>query len=71
MPNMTAILDMIEKGISIASTLIAAEQKAEPALAAVLSLVTKAKDGTVTRADIEATRKTLDDQIADFNAPMD
>ena len=65
-----AIFLLIEKGITVISTLIAAGQSAEPAIAALLKLIGGAKAGTVTQAEMDATDALLDDQLAQFNADL-
>jgi hypothetical protein len=64
-----AILALVEKGISVASSLIVAGQSAAPAWAALTNLFNK-KTGEITQADLDATEAVLDEQIAKFNAPL-
>lgn len=68
--NIAAVLGLVEKGLGIAHTLIEAGQSAAPAITAIKALVTSAKDGKVTKAEIESTEATLDKLIDDFNEPM-
>ena len=68
--DVMAILLLVEKGITVINTLIAAEQSAEPAIAALLKLITGAKSGTVTPTELAATEAVLDKQIADFNLDL-
>lgn len=68
--DVAAILLLVEKGISVISTLISAGQSAEPAIAALLKLISGAKTGTVTPEEIAATEALLDKQIDDFNLEL-
>lgn len=68
--NVAAIFGVVEKGLGIAHTLIEAGKSAGPALTAIKALVTSAKDGKVTKAEIESTEATLDRLIDQFNDPM-
>jgi len=68
--DVMAILLLVEKGITVISTLVTAGQSAEPAIAALLKLITGAKSGTVTPAELAATEAVLDKQIADFNLDL-
>lgn len=65
--DIAAILALVEKGMTIVSAIIAAGENAAPAIAAISSLVTGAKNGTVTDAQLDATEKLLDDQIDQFD----
>lgn len=69
--DIAAILDLIVKGLGVISTLITVGANAAPAIKVITDLVTGARAGTVTDAQLAATEKVLDDMIADFNAPMD
>lgn len=62
-----AVFALIEKGLTIISALISAGQSVEPAIAALVNLVTGAKQGTVTADELAQTEALLDQQIADFN----
>ncbi len=68
--DVTAIFNLVSKGITIVSALIEAEQDAEPALKAIGALVTGAKAGTVTQEDLDKTEALLDSLIADFNTDL-
>lgn len=68
--NIVAILALIEKGISVAEVLIKAGANAAPAFNALKDLITGAKTGTLTQADIDQTEALLDKLIADFNADI-
>lgn len=68
--DIMAILLLVEKGVAVASTLIAAAQNAEPALQAIKDLITGAKTGTVTQADLDKTEAVLDALIDDFNTDL-
>lgn len=68
--NFAAIFGLVEKGIGVAHTLIEAGKSAAPALTAIKALVTSAKDGKVTAAEIKSTEDQLDALIDDFNEPM-
>ena len=64
------VLDLIVKGVSVATTLISVGANAAPAFKVITDLATGAKAGTVTDADLAATEATLDGMIADFNSPL-
>lgn len=68
--DIMAIFSMIETGVSVAQTLIEAGKDAIPAITAVKNLVTGAKAGTVTQADLDSTEALLDSLINDFNAEI-
>ncbi len=68
--DVAAILLLIEKGVTIISALVAAGQSAEPAIAALLKLISGAKAGSVTPEELAATEALLDQQLADFNLDM-
>lgn len=68
--DIAAIFLLIEKGLTVANTLIEAGQSAAPAIETLKNLVTGAKQGTVTDADLTATEALLDAQIADFNTDL-
>lgn len=69
-----AIFALIERAITIISTLISAGQAAEPAIAGIIAnirnLLSGAQAGTLTQAEMDATDALLDKQIADFNLDM-
>lgn len=68
--NTDAILSLIQKGVTVISALVEAGQSAAPAIEALLKLISGAKAGTVTPADLAATEALLDQQIADFNLDL-
>lgn len=65
--SLPAIMEMIVKGLGIASTVISIGKNAAPVIAAVTALATAAKAGTVTVDDLNATEVILDREIAAFN----
>ncbi len=64
--DFTAIMALVEKGLGIVEVLIQAEQSAEPAIKAVINVVTGAQTGQVTDEELEECENTLDQLIADF-----
>lgn len=68
--DITAVLDLVSKGISVATALISAAQDAAPALQAISKVVSGAQAGTVTQADLDATESVLDGMISDFNLDL-
>lgn len=68
--DIAAIMALIVKGLGVVSTLVAAEQDAEPAIKVLINLAAGGQAGTVTADELTATEATLDGMIADFNAPM-
>lgn len=68
--EVAAIMAMIVKGLGVVSTLVAAEQNAEPAIKVLINLAKGGQSGTVTPDELTATENTLDAMIADFNEPM-
>ena len=65
-----AVLALVTKGLTIIATLVEAGRNVQPALQALVDLVTKHEQGTVTQADLDATEALLDAQIADFNTDL-
>lgn len=65
--DITAILALVEKGVSIIAALIEAGQSATPAIQALQQLVTGAKTGKITDAELDKTEAILDGMIDDFN----
>lgn len=68
--DVAAILDLIQKGLTVIGALLAAGVSAAPAIEALTKLVTGAQTGTVTDDDLAQTEALLDKQISDFNLPM-
>lgn len=68
--DIMAILALVAKGISVATTLIDAAESAEPALTAIAGVVSGAQKGTVTQADLDKTEALLDSLIDDFNTDL-
>lgn len=68
--DILAILAIVEKGITVAQALLEAGQTAEPALEALKNLITGAKTGTVTDAELDQTETLLDQLISDFNLDL-
>lgn len=68
--DIAAILELIGKGVAVASNLLSAGKSALPALEAVTALVTGAQAGTITDDQLTQTEALLDGMIADFNLPM-
>jgi hypothetical protein len=64
------ILSLVEKGITVVSMLVAAGQNAAPAITALKELVTGARKGSVTDADLDKTEAILDGLIDDFNLEL-
>lgn len=69
--NANAIFGTIKKGLSIVTALVAAEQKAEPAIKIVYDLAANAEAGEVTDNQLEQAEASLDAMIDDFNSPME
>lgn len=69
--NLSMIFETVQKGIQVISSLAAAKKQIEPAVKVIYDLVTKAKDGKVTDADLNAVEEQLDAMIEDFNTPME
>jgi len=68
--DITAILDLVTKGLGVINTLVTVGKDALPAIKVVTDLVTGAKAGTVTPDQLDQTEATLDAMIADFNTPI-
>ena len=66
--DVTAILALVTKGISIANALITAGQSAAPAFAALQNLF-KGK-ATITQSDMDSTDAVLDALLDDFNLEL-
>lgn len=66
--DLSAILDIVTKGVSVASALISAGQSAAPAFTALENLF-KAKE-TITQADMDAADSALDALLDDFNLEL-
>lgn len=64
------ILDLIVKGLGVASALIAAGMSAKPALDVLFGLATGAQTGAVTDEQLAQNETTLDALIVDFNLPI-
>ncbi len=64
------IIALIGKGLTIAQALIDAGQSAAPAISSLVALVTGAKAGTVTQADLDKSEALLDSLVADFNLEL-
>lgn len=64
------VLDLVMKGLGVINTLVTVGENAAPAIKAVTDLVSGAKAGTITDADLAQTEATLDSLIQDFNAPL-
>lgn len=65
-----AIFDLIQKGLGIIAALVEAGLEAKPAIQALYALITKAKAGTVTDVELDATEAQLDKMIDDFNVEL-
>jgi len=68
--DVTAVLALVLKGVSVIETLVSVGQDIAPAIKVVTNLITGAQAGTVTDDELAATEATLDSMIADFNQPM-
>lgn len=68
--NIVAIFDLVTKGLGVVDTLITAGRDAAPAIKVVTDLVSGAKTGTVTDAELTASEAALDQMITDFNQPI-
>jgi len=68
--DITAILDLVTKGLGVINTLVTVSKDALPAIKVVTDLVSGAKAGTVTADQLDQTEATLDAMIADFNTPI-
>ena len=62
-----AIFALIEKGIVVLEALVAAGQNAAPAFDALKKLLTGARNGKVSDAEMTATDALLDKLLAEFN----
>lgn len=69
--NVSMVFETIQKGIQLIYDLAAAGKQVEPTIKIVYDLVTKAKGGNVTDADLNAVEEQLDKMIDDFNAPLE
>ena len=69
--DFAATFALIERGLTIVSTLIEAGRDAAPALKAISDLVTGAATGKVDDDLLAKTEALLDKEIADFNDPID
>jgi hypothetical protein len=68
--DVTAIMELIVKGLGVISALVAAGENAEPAIETLVKLAQGQQDGTVTDEQLASTEATLDGLIDDFNLPM-
>lgn len=66
-----AIFAVIQKGLGLVTSLVAAEQKAEPAIKVIYNLAVNAQSGEVTDDQLEQAEASLDAMIGDFNSPME
>lgn len=69
--DIALVLDLVMKGLGVINTLVTVGENAAPAIKAVTDLVSGAKDGTLTDADLAQTEATLDALIKDFNSPIE
>lgn len=69
--NISGIFSAIEKGMSIISALSAAEKKIEPVVKVVFDLAKNAQTGDVTDQQLADAEAVLDQQIEDFNTPIE
>lgn len=69
--DITAILTLVAKGISVIEALYEAGQTAAPALTALKDLVTGAQQGTVTDDQLTQTEALLDQLIDQFNLDIE
>lgn len=67
---MDNVYRVIQKGLAIMETLQQMGQSIAPAVKAINDVVTKAKAGGITDADLDDTEAILDQLIADFNEPI-
>lgn len=66
--DLAAILDLVTKGVSVASALITAGESAAPAFSALQNLF---KDKTtITQADMDAADAALDELLDEFNLEL-
>jgi len=68
--DIVAVMSLIIKAASVASTLIDVGKNAAPAIKAITDLATGAATGDVTDEQLAETEATLDAMIDDFNKPM-
>ncbi len=68
--DISAILDLVTKGLGVINTLVTVGKDALPAIKVVTDLVSGAKAGTVTADQLDQTEATLDAMIEDFNKPI-
>lgn len=68
--DMFVVLDLINRGITIAEALIKAGKDAGPAFERIKNVVTGARDGTVTDEELEELETLLDQLIEEFNVPL-
>lgn len=65
-----AIFATIEKGLNVITSLVASEQKIEPAIKVLYDLATNAQTGDVTDDQLAQAEASLDAMIDDFNTPL-
>jgi sirohydrochlorin ferrochelatase len=68
--NAEAILALVSQGISILPTLIQTGIDVTQRIEQLVALSKDGADGTATPEQIAAVRAQLDQDLADFNAPM-
>lgn len=68
--DMFAILDLINKGITIVEALVKAGKDAAPAFERLKTVIIGARDGTITDEELEELETLLDQMIEDFNVPL-
>jgi hypothetical protein len=68
--DILSILALVEKGLSVITTLEQAGQAVAPAVKVVADLVSGAQAGTVTDQQLTDTETALDKLISDFNLPL-
>lgn len=68
--SISAIMAVVAKGIGYAKTAISVGRDAAGVLDAVNDLAVAAQANPVTVEQLEATEKSLDAEMAEFNAPI-
>jgi hypothetical protein len=68
--DMTKVLSALEKGLKLLPSIVEAGEDIASTVEQMVTVAAKAKNGTVTAADVTALETHLDQQIADFNSDM-
>lgn len=68
--DIATVLNLIDKGMAIASMLVDAGKDAAPAIAAIGRVATASADNTITEADLTEIENQLDAMLLSFNEPL-